>query len=659
MGDAARLEQGHETSDSRREWLVVDGRRAMRKPVATLRAPPRRGRPCRRADGKFDQSRYYWREMAKPDPALTPTSRADLEVVPGIGPGTIIAEKYRVLRVIGRGGMGVVLAASQLSLERTVAIKLIRNEWAEQSLAVERLLREAKAAASIQSEHVARVLDVGTLDSGVPFIVMEYLEGHDLDTLLRREGPLPASLAVDYLLQGCEAIAEAHRNGIVHRDLKPANVFIALGPGGTPTVKVVDFGISKIIGGATPESLTQPSRVVGSLFHMAPEQMRGRAVDARTDVWALGLLLFEMLTGKRPYRDAAWPDVCARVLSDAAGPFIVPGDDVPRDLSAVIQRCLERLPGSRYQNVAELAVALAPFGGQSSSISLDRIVRVATSTGSLAARNWTPLPPELSRAGSLREASRHTPIIPASDSEGPAATREPSTREPVVTSTVAPSPRQRLWLAAALGVAAGAAGIASWRLAGSVARPAPEPTLAVQPLSVAGDPDPIAPPAVETPEGAPVGSTPPAAGASSAPAEPRISVLHATGSVPSALPESSPPTQRPPPTKPGAAGPQAPRTPAPTATPATGASEISRDDGALTEPTPGASDAPHAAGENGVSGSSAPAGTPPGSGAPTAPSGAPPAESPAPAPVPARPPKTPDAWDLSDIEFKSAPGHSP
>ncbi|MEO8184693.1 MAG: serine/threonine-protein kinase, partial [Deltaproteobacteria bacterium] len=322
-----------------------------------------------------------------------PPPRAEPLLARGAAVGGVIAGKYRIERVIGHGGMGVVVAARHLQLERTVAIKLIRGDWADDPLAVERLVREAKALASIQSEHVARVLDVGTLADGIPFIVMEYLEGRDLATLLERDGPLPSSDAVDFILQACEALAEAHRNGIVHRDIKPANLFVARQPGGVACIKVVDFGISKLINSASVESLTQPSRIVGSLYHMAPEQMRGEAVDARTDVWAIGVLLFELITGRKPFPGAAWPAVCARVLNESAPPLGSLGDSVPEELGAAVRRCLNRLPEDRFANVAELAVALSPFGSRSARVSLERIVRLATSTGSLSAESLSPPPP--------------------------------------------------------------------------------------------------------------------------------------------------------------------------------------------------------------------------------------------------------------------------
>jgi eukaryotic-like serine/threonine-protein kinase len=379
---------------------------------------------------------------------------ATLDAALGVEPGSVIGGKYRIDRLLGKGGMGVVVAATQLALDRTVAIKLVRSDCVQDPQAVERLLREAKAVASISSEHVARVLDVGTLDSGAPFIVMEYLEGSDLQTLLQNAGPLPAVDAVDFVLQACEALAEAHRNGIVHRDIKPANIFVARLPGGSACVKVVDFGISKMIGLGSLEPLTLPTSVVGSLFHMAPEQMRGAPVDARTDVWALGLLLFEMLTGRKPFQADAWPAVCAQVLSDGTPFLSAPVEGVDAELAAVIERCVRRSPSERYGNVAELAVMLAPFGSRNARMSLERIVRLATSTGSLSADS---LSASLGRAGQTPSA-----IAAALDSTRPWSGREPgATRQthelswPGRLSTPAPvatprsskrAPRSRGWM---------------------------------------------------------------------------------------------------------------------------------------------------------------------------------------------------------------------
>jgi serine/threonine protein kinase len=391
-----------------------------------------------------------------------PPPLPDFGAALGVELGAVVAGKYRIERVIGTGGMGVVVAASQLALDRTVAIKLIRPEFAEEPMAVQRLLREAKAAASIQSEHVARVLDVGTLENGVPFIVMEYLEGSDLQTLLERDGPLPAADAVDILLEACEAIAEAHRNGIVHRDIKPENLFLARLPGGRLSVKVVDFGISKLIGLGAIEPLTQPSSVVGSLYHMAPEQMRGAAVDARTDLWALGVMLFEMITGRKPFRDDAWPAVCAEVLNGVTPVLDAPVAGVGDELQAVIQKCLQRRPEDRYGNVAELAVSLSRFGSSSAQVSLERIVSLATSTGSLSAQEPDPLEQPVSEAGvNSNGAVEKTRPVPPRDAgasvrrpSGAPARVTPSTPLPVSSSPRALAAAATRWRLAAAAVGA-------------------------------------------------------------------------------------------------------------------------------------------------------------------------------------------------------------
>ena len=384
----------------------------------------------------------------------TPPSTPGIESVLGVEIGAWIAGKYRVERVIGKGGMGVVVAASQPALERTVAIKLMRTDSAEDQSATMRLLREAKAAASIQSEHVAHVLDVGTLDSGVPFIVMEYLEGSDLQTLLDRDGPLPPADAVDFLLQACEAIAEAHRNGIVHRDLKPANLFMARLPGGRSCVKVVDFGISKTIGRDTGEPLTRPASVVGSLYHMAPEQMRGAPVDARTDVWALGLLLYEMLTGEKPFNNRSWPEVAAQVLAEGGPLLSAPMGGVSEELQAVIHKCLSRSPEQRYGTVAELAVALSRSGSRRAHLSLERIVLLATSTGSLSALALEPTQPARDSAPELLETKPvpgggFSPVPPPRTSADTPLRATPATPFPVSTAprpATAASPPWRLAL---------------------------------------------------------------------------------------------------------------------------------------------------------------------------------------------------------------------
>ncbi len=301
--------------------------------------------------------------------------------------GQIIAGKYRIDRQIGRGGMGVVLAATHLQLETLVAIKVMRRDLLEDDRALHRLLVEAKSAAKIRSEHVARVLDVGTLESGSPFIVMEYLEGEDLADMLDRQGALEVEQAVDFMLQCCEALAEVHVAEMVHRDLKPGNLFIARRPDGTPSVKIVDFGISKQIGGPARErAATTSPQVLGSPFYMAPEQMRAEPIDERSDIWGLGAILFEMLTGRPPFVADTLPEVYSAVLNDAPPPLDQLRPGVPPGLDDIVQRCLDKDPAQRFCDVADLAEALAPFGGVASATSVERITRILTNPEPFRAR---------------------------------------------------------------------------------------------------------------------------------------------------------------------------------------------------------------------------------------------------------------------------------
>ncbi len=300
--------------------------------------------------------------------------------------GEVLAGKYRVERVLGVGGMGVVVAAMHLQLDERVALKFLLPEALQNAEAVERFAREARAAVKIKSEHVARVIDVGTLETGAPYMVMEYLEGEDLSNLLERAGPLSVPDAVDYLLQACEAIAEAHALGIVHRDLKPGNLFLTRRADGVPAVKVLDFGISKatVIGpGSKPDmSLTRTSTIMGSPLYMSPEQMKStRNVDSRTDIWALGMILHELLSGRTAFRADTVPELCAKILTEPPAPIRDVRPDAPAAVEAAILRCLEKDPARRFQNVAELGAALVELGTKRARLSAERAHRVLRAAG--------------------------------------------------------------------------------------------------------------------------------------------------------------------------------------------------------------------------------------------------------------------------------------
>ena len=295
---------------------------------------------------------------------------------PPVAQGTVLAGKYRVERVIGEGGMGVVVEAKHIALDERVAMKFLTAAYATHPEASARFLREARAAVKIKSEHVARVSDVGTLENGAPYMVMELLQGNDLNQELQKKGVLPLPDAVDYLIQACEAIAEAHGAGIVHRDIKPANLFLARRLDGSALVKVLDFGISKMSDGV--ENLTKTMAAMGSALYMSPEQMQQtRGVDHRTDIYALGVALYELLAGKQPYYADTLPQLCAEVLTGTPTPLRTVRPDLPPDLAPVIEKAYARDRAERYQSVAHFVVALAPFAPTRSQPNIDRIARVA------------------------------------------------------------------------------------------------------------------------------------------------------------------------------------------------------------------------------------------------------------------------------------------
>jgi serine/threonine-protein kinase len=290
--------------------------------------------------------------------------------------GDVLAGKYRVDKILGIGGMGMVVAATHLELDQRVAIKFMLPGSHESAETSARFLREAKAAGRLNSDHVCRVMDVGRFDNGAPYIVMEYLQGEDLGAVLRRRSPLRVSEAVDYILQGIEGIAEAHANGIIHRDLKPENLFLHKRNDGSPIVKVLDFGISKFAKGG---GSTSTGDIMGSPAYMAPEQMESSTnVDQRADLWSLGVVLYRMVAGKAPFHGETLPLLCMHVVNDDPDPMSAVRGDLPDGFEAVVMKCLQKEPVDRYRDVGELAQALAPFGPKNATTSASRIRIVLT-----------------------------------------------------------------------------------------------------------------------------------------------------------------------------------------------------------------------------------------------------------------------------------------
>ncbi|MBI4702345.1 MAG: protein kinase [Deltaproteobacteria bacterium] len=493
--------------------------------------------------------------------------------------GDVVAGKYRVEHVVGKGGMGIVLCARHLELRKRVALKFLLPETAALPNASERFLREARAAVAIESEHVARVLDVGRLESGVPYMVMEYLSGSDLRQHLRVRAPLPVPEAVDLLLQACDAIAYAHALGVVHRDLKPANLFVTTRPDGSVHVKVLDFGLSKVAldvaGGAPEGSLTGSGVLAGSPQYAAPEQLRSlRDVDERADVWALGVVLYEMLTGERPFSGDSLIDLCMSIVTK---PYPAPRTlraDLPVELEAAIGGCLEKKLSQRIVSVAELARRLAPFAspaGRARVASIERVLEGESSVPSYDEAAGSAPVPACAPSGSAPSAPRPVGLAgspgeeptrqAASQPEGPrsepGATSSATLARGVWDQALRPSRKQRVTVVAAL-LVVGVAGA----IAGSLVRfgqPVTVPAAAGSGTSLG--PGPVAPPPVPAPGGgapsasaarsalptpAPAASSLPDAGRRGGPhgAEPGWELAPPTA-VPSAAPVRPVPARRP------------------------------------------------------------------------------------------------------------------
>jgi len=285
-----------------------------------------------------------------------------LRVAPVVGIGALVDGKYRVESIVGRGGMGLVVAARQEPAGTRVAVKLLLCSSGDSHTFARRALREARAASALQSEHTTRVLDVGQLDSGLPYIVMELLQGQDFERLLAERGSLSVREVATYLVQACDAIREAHARGIVHRDLKPSNLFLTTRSDGTSLVKLMDFGISKVVNAAPETSLTTTHDSPGTPRYMSPEQLlSARQVDARTDVWALGVIAFRMLTGRHPFDGETPAAVHVAIVSTPAPKLSDVRRDVPAPIVHLVDRCLAKSCAARLQTVGEFVAALLPF----------------------------------------------------------------------------------------------------------------------------------------------------------------------------------------------------------------------------------------------------------------------------------------------------------
>jgi len=353
--------------------------------------------------------------------------------------GDIIADKYRVDGQLGEGGMAVIFAAHHLLLDKPIAVKLLSPELPRLPQVIERFLTEARAAARVDSPHVARVMDVGVLVNGLPYMVMERLDGCDLEELLRLEKRLAIGDAVDYVLQALQGLANAHTLGVVHRDLKPSNLYLAHQPDGTAIVKILDFGIAKL---DTATRMTSAGQAVGSPTYMSPEHIRNDAVDHRTDIWAIGVVLYELLTGQPPIEEDGVGETLAAVLNRKAQPPSTLRPEIPKELDAAIMRCLDHDPDERWPDVAHLARAIAPFGtGACASLpdSIEQTLRQQLRRYSGPAFIPKPTPSPMMVP---------VPVNPTSATQEAPAVTEDSVPE-------LPTGRKKWWLALAVAATAG------------------------------------------------------------------------------------------------------------------------------------------------------------------------------------------------------------
>src|SRR3954463_13161737 len=442
--------------------------------------------------------------------------------------GQVLDGKYRLDALLAEGGMGAVYRATHVMLGKTVAIKLIRSAIVASPEIVRRFQREARAATALNHPNIVSVYDLGQTPDGTLYIAMEYVDGPSLKALIQSGRPIPVARTIAILRQVASALATAHRHNIVHRDLKPQNIMLAAGHDGSEVAKLVDFGIAKTFDEST--QLTNTGSALGTPYYMSPEQIDGRNVDARADIYALGIILYEMLVGEVPFADQSTPAVLVKQLRERPVRPSLKNAAVPPALEAIALRCLEKDPEQRYQTADEFAAALSDAAG---TLTAPQTVNDVTLP---MAR--TAVPPAVPGASPvLAEATLLSPAQPAQQvSADTKPTFAQAAVPPPLAAPVPPTQQRSSSIAPLIGVAAVLLLLAGGYLAWS-GRQAPEATTATA----------TTPPA-EAPSTTPASSQPPPPPLPPPPPAPADTAATPPTSAPSALgAAAAPQTPAPPP----------------------------------------------------------------------------------------------------------------
>jgi len=346
------------------------------------------------------------------NPAAQGSASGETFAMPFSG-GEVLAGKYEVIELIGVGAVGYVIAARRIDLGDKIAVKILRPELGACEQLVRRFVQEARTAVMIQSQHVVRIFDVGFLPQVGPFIAMEFLDGKDLGGVIAEKGAVPVALAAEYVLQACEALATAHACGVIHRDIKPENLFLTRSLQGMDVIKVLDFGISKVL---LPETIDRrvlyvtTMSSVGSPMYMSPEQVRAsKDLDARCDIWGLGCVLYELLTGKPAFDALSLTELVSKILERDPAPVRSLRADVSPELEAIVFRCLHKYRDLRFANIAELATDLCPFATERGRAWAQRCCHVLGTTETLKAATSPVVTPEAAPPAASAESSEIAP----------------------------------------------------------------------------------------------------------------------------------------------------------------------------------------------------------------------------------------------------------